>query len=115
MLEKRRSKRAPMNMELDIESLYKSGDGEVIRFEENVSVINISNLGMGFICSKELPLNNFFNAKVTIDDERKFYCVLKVIRSQKRDGDYDIGCEFVGLASILGGYIDEFVEETDEE
>jgi len=111
MEEKRKSKRAPINMELVIESLYKSGDREVIKLQENVLVMNISNVGIGFVCSRELPLNHFFNAKIAIDDEKMFYCVLKIIRTKKLEKGYETGCEFVGLAHILGEYIDEYVQE----
>ena len=112
MEEKRKSERAPTNMDLTIESLYKSGDREVINLQEKVVITNISNLGMGFICSKILPMDHYFNAKIALDDEKMFYCVLRIVRVRKLVKGYEIGCQFVGLASIFGEFIDEYVHDT---
>ncbi|MCT4604808.1 MAG: PilZ domain-containing protein [Marinisporobacter sp.] len=114
MEEKRKHKRAPIHMDLEIESLYVSGDHEGIKLNEKILVTNISKTGMAFISSKELPMNHFFNAKVVIDEEKMFYSVLRIVRSRKLEEGYDIGCEFVGLANILSKYIDEYVVEVEE-
>ena len=111
MDEKRKSRRAPIRMELAIQSLYKSGDRESISLKENVLLTDISNAGIGFIGTNQLPVNHFFNAKIIIDNERMFYCVLKIVRSDKFEDGYHTGCEFVGLANILGEYIDEYIQE----
>ncbi|MFZ5967855.1 MAG: PilZ domain-containing protein [Bacillota bacterium] len=115
MEEKRKSKRVPFNLTLAIESLYTEGNKETIQLEEEVTVTNISNTGMGFICEEELPMNHYFNAKITIDEERMFYCVLKIVRSKKLNKGYQIGCQFVGLAQILSTDIDDYVTELGDE
>ncbi|MCT4620148.1 MAG: PilZ domain-containing protein [Marinisporobacter sp.] len=114
MEEKRKHKRVPIHMDLEIESLYVSGDHEGIKLNEKILVTNISKTGMAFISSKELPMNHFFNAKVAIDEEKMFYSVLRIVRSRKLEDGYDIGCEFVGLANILSEYIDDYVVEVEE-
>lgn len=114
MDEKRMSKRVPMHMHLTIESLYKSGEAEKISVSEEITVTNISKRGIGFLCSRLLPLDHYFNAKVQIDEEKTFYCVLKIVRCEKMNQGYQIGCEFIGLANILGENIDLYVEEMEE-
>ncbi|QZY53764.1 PilZ domain-containing protein [Crassaminicella profunda] len=114
MKEKRKYKRVPMHMQLEIESLYTSGEHEGMKLNEKILVTNISKTGMAFISSKELPLNHFFNAKITIDEEKMFYSVLRIVRKRTLKEGYEIGCEFVGLANILSEYIDEYVVEVEE-
>jgi len=115
MEEKRKSKRTPIKMDITIESLYKSGGSEIIELEEKVIFTDISNLGVGFICSKLLPMDHYFNAKITLDDEKMFYCVLRILRSRKLEQGYEIGCQFVGLAGILGEFIDEYSHDISHE
>jgi hypothetical protein len=69
---------------------------------------------LGFICETDLPVNHFFNSKVVIDEDKMFYCVLKIVRSQKINKGYLIGSEFVGLADILGKQIDEYISELEK-
>ena len=114
MDEKRKSKRAPFNSKISIESFYKSGEKDTIKFTSEITIINISKTGIGFITEIELPLNHFFNSKIEIDEERTIFCVLKVVREKKINKGYQVGAEFVGLADIIGEYITEYVEEIDE-
>ncbi len=114
MDEKRMNKRVPVHMHLTIESLYKSGETEKISISEEITVTNISKRGIGFLCSSSLPLDHYFNAKIKIDEEKTFYCVLKIVRCKKINQGYQIGCEFIGLANILGKNIDLYVEEIEE-
>lgn len=114
MDEKRRNKRVPLYANISIESLFRSGDQQPIKINTNIIVTNISKSGIGFISESELPLDHFFNSKVVIDTERMFYCVLKVIRSQKINDGYQIGCQFIGLADILGHHIDDYILEIEK-
>ena len=113
MEEKRKSKRAPFNSRLSIESFYKSGEKETFKLNTDITIINISKTGIGFITEAELPLNHFFNSKIDIDSERTIFCVLKTVRIQKLNKGYQVGAEFVGLADIVGDYINEYVEDVD--
>lgn len=114
MDEKRRSKRAPFNSKISIESFYKSGDKDTLKVTTEITIINISKTGIGFITDIVLPLNHFFNCKIEIDDERTIFCVLKVIRLKKINNGYHVGAEFVGLADIIGEYINDYVDVVDE-
>lgn len=111
MENRRKSKRLPVNIKLKIDSLYKSGDETLKSVDDDVTVINVSKTGIGFISEIELPLGYFFNAKITIDEEKRFYSVLKIVRNQRINEGYIVGCEFVGLADVLSGSIDEYEKE----
>lgn len=113
MEEKRRSRRAPFNAKLFIESLYVSGEKESFKTNTQIVIINISKTGIGFITDVELPINHHFNCKIEIDGERTIFCVLKIVRIKKINKGYQVGSEFVGLADIVGEYINEYVEEID--
>ena len=115
MQDQRHSKRLPVNISLKIESLYRQ-DHEVLEdLNESIVVQNISKTGIGFEASHELPLNYYFNAHITIDDEKHFFGVLKIIRKDSMEQRYFYGCEFVGLASVLSSYIDEYQKEVETE
>ncbi len=111
MEDKRKAKRLPVNIKVNIESLYKYGDNTLKNLNKEVNVINISKRGIGFISDMELPIGYFFNAKITIDDEKTFYSVLKIVRNQKINNGYIVGCEFVGLADVLSNNIDDYEHE----
>lgn len=115
MSERRIADRLPINISLKIESLYRQ-DHEVLEdLSESIVVQNISRTGLGFEASHELPLNYYFNAHITIDFEKHFYGVLKIIRKEVVEQRYFYGCEFVGLASVLSSYIDDYQKEMEDE
>lgn len=111
MEDRRKCKRLPVNIKLKIDSLYNSGDETLKNINDEVTVINVSKTGIGFISEIELPMGYFFNAKITIDEEKTFYSVLRIVRNQKINEGFIVGCEFVGLADVLSGSIDEYEEE----
>jgi hypothetical protein len=81
MQERRKNRRLPITLEIDIDKLFKQ-DNEIIHdINESIEVINISKTGIGFVCKDELPLDYYFNAKIEFDQLRYFYCVLKIIRA----------------------------------
>jgi len=111
MDERRKSKRLPVDIRLFIEFLYKQDHIKLDNINEDIVVTNISKTGIGFVCNHDLPLGFYFNAKIVIDDEKFFYSVVKIVRKEDwPEGPY-IGCEFVGLADVLSGCIDEYEKE----
>ncbi|MCG8539276.1 MAG: PilZ domain-containing protein [Clostridia bacterium] len=108
---RRKSKRLPVNIKLEVKSLYESGDETLKNVNGEVSLINISKTGIGFISKIQLPIGYFFNAKITIDEKKMFYSVLRIVRNQKINDGYMIGCEFVGLADVLSENIDEYEKQ----
>ena len=111
MEEKRRHERLPLKLELNISELFKQDYELIPDINEGIEVKNISKSGIGFVCSHELPLNYYFDANIQLSEDKHFYAVLKIIRAEKQEGKYFIGCEFVGLADILSARVDLYGEE----
>lgn len=111
MKEKRRDNRLPVNIDIKIEELYKQ-DREIIKnLNDNVHIINISKGGLAFEVDDDLPLGFYFNARISIDDNKSFFSVVKIIRKEDLKDKYLYGCEFVGLANVLSAFVDEYEEE----
>jgi len=106
-LERRKNKRFPFEITLKIEELYKQDNIKLENVNEIFKVVDLSKTGVGFLCGDDLPLEYYFNAKISIDHEKHFYSVAKIIRKEKdADNKYHYGCEFVGLADILSNIVD---------
>ena len=110
MEEKRRSKRLPIQLELVVSKLFKQEATATLEINEPIQVVDVSKVGVGFITTNDLPLNFYFNAKLELGSpENSLYCVIQIIRKNKReDGVISYGCEFVGMAPVLGVIFDEY-------
>lgn len=110
MQEKRRSKRYPIELELVVSKLFKQDPTATVDTNKKIHVVDISKLGIGFVTTNDFPLDYYFNAKLELGSpENSLYCVVKIIRKHpKEDGTISYGCEFVGMAPILGSIIDEY-------
>jgi hypothetical protein len=111
MDEKRRNHRLPIDITLIIESLYNQGDIKTDDLNEKIHVVDISRGGIAFEVDDDLPLNYYFNAEITIDSEKKFFTVIKIIRKEEIKVGYHYGCEFIGLANVLSDFVDEYEKE----
>lgn len=110
-MERRKEKRFPFEISLTIEELYKQDNVKIEDLNEVFKVVDLSKAGVGFVCEHELPLEFYFNAKITINETKHFYTVAKIIRKEAdADAVYHYGCEFVGLADILTNIIDDLEE-----
>lgn len=116
MQEKRRSKRLPIQLELVVSKLFKQEAAATVEINEPIHVVDVSKLGIGFVTTNDLPLNFYFNAKLELGSpENSLYCVVQIIRKQpKEDGVISYGCEFIGLAPVLGGIFDEYEKSLTE-
>lgn len=102
MEEKRRAKRMPIKLSLEISNLYKQDCVRVININAPIEVLNISRSGLGFSSESKLPLGYYFNASINLGTKETLQCVIKIIRSQPIDDKLTMyGCEFVGMAEIL--------------
>lgn len=110
MEEKRRDKRLPIALELSVSSLFKQDNVKVDVKEAPVIVTDISRGGIGFECDSILPIGYYFNAKLELGSkDSTLYTVVKIIRSSEgENGRILYGCEFVGLAPVLGYIFDEY-------
>jgi hypothetical protein len=108
MDERRKNKRLPIKLEIDIDKLFKQDNEIIHNINESIEVINVSKAGLGFLCKDVLPLDYYFNAKIEFDEVRYFYCVIKIIRKEVIGDTYLYGCEFVGLAEFLSKKVDDY-------
>lgn len=117
MEERRKSKRLPVTLSLEILNLYKQDNVLVSNLHAPIEVINISKKGIGFISESVLPLGYYFNASINLDKgEDTLHCVVKIIRSQlQEDGRTLYGCEFVGMADVLSYVFEEYEDRLKEE
>lgn len=116
MQEKRRSKRLPITLELEISQLFKQDNVKVEDVDAPIEVMNISKHGVGFKSKSVLPLDYYFNAKMSIGDtENVLYCVVKIIRIDS-DGENNVyGCEFVGMAPVFNYIFEEYEKALTED
>lgn len=109
MSEKRKYKRLPIKLTLEVSNLF-SQDGSIDVGNAEFNVFNISKSGIGFTSTSVIPLNYYFNATITfqgVDDCLKY--VVKIVRVEKHgDNEFLYGCEFVGLASIYDSLFERY-------
>lgn len=117
MQEKRRSRRLPIQLELVVSNLFRQDAAETVVVNEPIHVVDVSKLGIGFVTANDLPLNYYFNARLELGSpENSLYCVVQIIRKQPgEDGMLAYGCEFVGMAPVLGSIFDEYERVLTEE
>ena len=116
MVEKRRSKRLNVTLELNISNLFKQDNVVIKNFDSPISVINVSKHGLGFISKADIPIGYYFNAKFELGSSLlSLYSVVKILRCSKNDDDtFTYGCEFVGLAPIFDYIFDDYEKSLEE-
>lgn len=117
MEEKRRHKRMPAELYLDISSLFKQDNVKVDNVHAPIEVIDVSKSGIGFKSKSILPVGYYFNARLVLGTrvDSSLNCVVQIIRNQLcDDGTYKYGCEFVGHAGILDYIFDEYEQELEK-
>jgi hypothetical protein len=116
IVEKRRSKRIPVRLELTISKLFKQCDIEKIETAVPITVTDVSRQGIGFRSKGNFPVDYYFNAKLELgDSENVLFCVVQIIRKQDHeDGEFAYGCQFIGLASVLNYIFDDFERKAEE-
>lgn len=102
-MEKRRQKRLPAKLELELSSLFKQDNVKVSDIHEPIEVFDVSKSGIGFYSKSVLPVEYYFNARLELGGEgAALNCVVKIIRSQDNGEDgYIYGCEIIGAADIM--------------
>jgi len=109
--ERRKSKRVNFKLKLVVDSLYNQDHIELNNIENEIEILDISRSGLGFISEADMPMNFYFNANIVMDEDKRFFGVLKIIRKTENEDRFDYGCEFIGLADILSNVIDEYDKE----
>ena len=114
--DRRRYRRFPIELSLMASKLFKQDYVCLDDVNIDITLIDISRTGIGFTCGKELPLDYYFDTKITFEDKDFFYCVIKIIRTadSHEEGRYFYGAEFVGLAPFLADKVDEYGRALDQ-
>ena len=112
MEEKRRYKRLPIDLQLEVSEVFKQNNDIIKDLDINAEVFDISKAGIGFISKSEIPEGYYFNATIVFESsEQKILSVVKILHcTELNDGLYRYGCEFVGLAGIFEHLFDEYEE-----
>ena len=103
MEEKRRFKRLPVHLALEISELFNQDNNIIRDLNTEIHVFDISKAGIGFTSPAFLPEDYYFNATITLGStNQKVLTVVKILNRVETDGNlYRYGCEFVGLAGIF--------------
>lgn len=111
--EKRRSKRIPITMHLEVSSLFKQDNVHVKNINAPVEITDVSRNGIGFITKSVLPIGFYFNSRLEFENKNdSLNCVVQIVRrKQNDDGTTLYGCEFVGMPSIFDYIFDDIEEE----
>ena len=108
--EKRRAKRIPVELKLEISSLFRQDNEKIGNVNAPIEVLNVSRSGIGFKTENTLPLGFYFNASLHLmkQEDANLYCVVKIIREEHDEsGMNTYGCEIIGFPSILGYVFDD--------
>lgn len=110
MIERRKHKRLPIELSLEIKKIYKQDYVVIEDVDTEISVMDISKSGIGFVSKAKLPLDYYFDGKIKLGDNDYFYAVIHIIRGEvQQNGSGNLyGAEFVGLAPFLANKIDEY-------
>lgn len=110
MDDRRRAKRMPFTVSLEINNLYKQDNVLVTDIQAPIEVIDISKTGLGFVTTSVLPLGFYFDANINLNNnDSVLHCVIQIIRSQvTENAETMYGCSFVGMADILSFIFEEY-------
>lgn len=115
MEDRRKEKRMPITLTLEILNLYKQDNVQVSNLHAPIEVINISKAGIGFRSESVLPIGYYFNANINLGKEETLHTVVQIVRSQEDNDATIYGCEFVGMATVLSYVFDEYDKDLNDE
>ena len=106
-MNRRRYKRLPIELQLEVDEVFKQDYVVIKDLNASVLVFDISKSGVGFISEASLPLGYYFRGRINLGDGDFFYVVLQIIRAHISENDKKVyGAEFVGLAPFLADKVD---------
>lgn len=108
MEEKRKAKRMPVTLSLEISNLFKQDNVQVSDIHAPIDVINISKTGIAFRTKSLLPIGYYFTANINLGTEDTLRCVVEIVRSHLDEDATIYGCEFVGMAEVLTYIFDDY-------
>lgn len=107
--ERRRYKRLPIELNLEVDEIFKQDNIVVRNIGASILVYDISKSGIGFVSEANLPVGYYFRGTITFSNGDFFRVVIRIVRTQKSEGNLKVyGAEFVGLAPFLADKVDEY-------
>ena len=107
--ERRRYKRLPIDLKLEIDEIFKQDNVVVGNLGASILVFDISKSGIGFVCKAILPIGYYFRGTINFSNGDFFRVVIRIVRTSKADGEQRAyGAEFVGLAPFLAEKVDHY-------
>jgi c-di-GMP-binding flagellar brake protein YcgR len=106
--DRRRYKRLPIEMQLEVDEVFKQDNVVIRNLNAKVLVFDISKSGIGFISEASLPLGYYFRGRIDLGDSDFFYVVIRIVRAHFEDEKKVYGAEFVGLAPFLADKVDRY-------
>ena len=110
MEEKRKNKRLPIKIKLEVSKLFKQDGIKIDSLDTEIEVFDISKAGIGFMSVTKLPTDYYFNATIEFDNSDDIILsVVKILyRTEIGSYGYRYGCEFIGLPSMYDHIFDEY-------
>lgn len=96
MVEKRKCKRLDLSVSIQLERL--SNDGIMTVKYLTVDVSDISKSGIGFSAGQELEIGTYYDTKIQIWTKEVIDAVIQIVRRAEKDGRYQYGAIFIGMA-----------------
>lgn len=107
--DRRRYKRLPIELTLEIDEIFKQDNVVVSNIGASISVFDISRSGIGFVSKANLPIGYYFRGNINLGNGDFFRVVIQIVRSGLEEGDLKAyGAEFVGLAPFLAEKVDHY-------
>ena len=108
MADRRKYKRLPIELQLEVDEVFKQDYVVIKDLNASVSVFDISKSGIGFISEASLPLGYYFRGRINLGNNDFFYVVIQIVRAHYTDDKKVYGAEFVGLAPFLAAKVDKY-------
>lgn len=107
--ERRRHRRLPIDLNIEVDRLFKQDNEVVDNINADIEVFDISKTGIGFVSEVVLPKDYYFDCTIGLGEKDFFRAVIKIVRVHKLDDNkISYGAEFVGLAQFLASKIDDY-------
>lgn len=95
MEERRRSRRLPLDVALELERIDNQGI-TTLKYV-HIAVHDLSKAGLGFHAQQELEVDSFYNVKLEIWTKEVINSIIKIVRCKQHDDYFEYGAQFVGM------------------
>lgn len=107
--ERRRYKRLPIELRLEIDEIFKQDNVIVSNIGASISVFDISKSGIGFVSEANLPIGYYFRGTINFSNGDFFRVVIQIVRGKEAEDNLKAyGAEFIGLAPFLAEKVDHY-------